>query len=326
MLNDTTIDRLEVDEPCVICSGNRFSHLFEARPGFSLIRCDSCGVVLTNPYLSGKDMAGYYPPSYYGRKNKRFHPVLEKFIALLRLRRVGKIEQFSSRGRILDVGCGRGQFLDFLRKHGWETQGLEISETAADYAKNVLGLSIYIGDLHAASYPYSHFDTIVLWHVLEHMREPRKALEECGRILKPGGLIVISLPNFDSFQVKATGKNCFHLDVPRHYCHFPLPVLHKLLDECGFKTRHINHFCFEQNYYAWVQALLNRMGFRFNLLYDMIKSRSARTIQGPFSEYPVQSILTLASLAGVLPLSAFMFLAEWMSRKAVSVELYATRM
>lgn len=308
-----------------MCGAHGARILFEATPPFCLAQCSNCGLVMTHPRLTDAGLLPHYPPSYYGKGNQRFHPALESFISYLRWRRVRRIEALGRKGRVLDVGCGRGRVLDFMRERGWEVLGLEVSENAAVHAREQLKLPLVIGDFLAIDFPKERFDAVIFWHSFEHVTNPAATLRKCKDILRPGGLLVLALPNYESLQFRWAGRNCFHLDIPRHVAHFPLSTLVKSLTEMGFQVKHVNHFCFEQNWYAWVQSILNMAGFRFNLLYDIIKTPSARTVESPFRLHPIQAILMLASLAIVAPLASALFLWEWVTGNAVSVEIYATK-
>ncbi len=293
--------------------------------GFAVAECPACGLVSTSPALPASEIGRYYPETYYGKKNRRFNPVLEKLVVFFRLRRVREIERRAARGRVLDVGCGRGILPALMRTRGWDAHGVEISSTAARHAIEELGVPVFVGPLEESDYPEGFFDAVVIWHVLEHVQDPRAALAKARAILKPGGLLMVAVPNFDSLQAKAGGPVWFHLDVPRHYFHFRLRVLRKLLEEQGFTVEKVSHFSLEQNPYGWIQTLLNRLGIRANLLYDLLKRRGARSVGSPWRESPGQTLATLAALPLVVPLSFLLFLLEATIRRGGTVEVYARR-
>jgi len=140
-------------------------------------------------------------------------------------------------GRLLDVGCGTGIFLDMMRRRGeWEVFGVEINEEAARYARGKLQLDVFAGELGEASFPTAHFDVVTLWHVLEHLHEPRLVLQEIYRILRDDGWLLLSLPNAASYEAQAFGEFWAGLDVPRHLYFFTPTAIRELLRQEGFET------------------------------------------------------------------------------------------
>jgi SAM-dependent methyltransferase len=128
--------------------------------------------------------------------------------------------------------------------------------------------------LKDAEYPTGSFDQIIIWHVLEHVSDPVGTLREAHRILKPGGRLIVAVPNFSSLQARCTGAAWFHLDLPRHVHHFPLPALRQLLTLTGFQVRSVHHFSLRQNPFGWIQSLMNRFGsFPRNGIYALLHRR-----------------------------------------------------
>ena len=155
-------------------------------------------------------------------------------------------------------------------------------------------------DLAEAAYPSSYFDQVLIWHVLEHLQQPRETLEEVRRILRPGGRLVVAVPNLASRQAVWSGAAWFHLDLPRHLHHFPLAALRRLLDETGFEPISDHHFSVRQNPFGWVQSALNRVTWLpRNGLYTLLHNRQ-RTRPAPFD------LRTRAILLG-----AFGLLVPW---------------
>jgi hypothetical protein len=124
-------------------------------------------------------------------------------------------------------------------------------------------------------------------------------------------------------QARWTGRHWFHLDVPRHYHHFGLSVLRRLLTSNGFSILDVSHLSLEYNPYGWIQSLLNKLGFRYNLLYDLLKNRSARSLPDPLRAAPVQILLTLGALPVIAPMSFGLTLLEVLLRRGGTVEVYA---
>jgi SAM-dependent methyltransferase len=151
--------------------------------------------------------------------------------------------------------------------------GFEISAAAAAGADK--RATIRIGsELADARYPDALFDEVIIWHVLEHLSDPRGTLIEIRRILKPGGRLIVAVPNYSSLQSRWSGPAWFHLDLPRHLYHFPLAGLRRLLMDTGFSPTSEHHFSLRQNPFGWVQSALNKnKRLPRNGLYTLLKSR-----------------------------------------------------
>lgn len=138
--------------------------------------------------------------------------------------------------RLLDFGCGTGQFAQACASDGWDTIGIETDADAAGYAKKQSGLNIY-PDFAAlpAGEAETGFDVITAWHVLEHVPQPEKTLKAFYNHLKPGGIAVIAVPNFHSFDAQFYGDIWAGYDVPRHLHHFTPGFLNELAAGQGFR-------------------------------------------------------------------------------------------
>lgn len=111
-------------------------------------------------------------------------------------RRFYFVDRFVKSGNILDVGAGRGEFLHYAKKTGrWQCLGTETSRYVVDFAKKEFGIDLSLGQLEDVRYPDTYFDAVSLWHVLEHLPHPSRAIKEVSRILKPGGYLFIAVPN-----------------------------------------------------------------------------------------------------------------------------------
>jgi len=138
------------------------------------------------------------------------------------------------KGKLLDIGCGNGVFMDFMTKHGWETMGIDFDEKAVDITKSK-NLNVKLGGLKEQHFPSDYFDAITLSHVIEHIYNPISLLKECYRILKKTGKVVISTPNNQSLGHKYFKNNWRGLEPPRHIHIFsPISLIH-LINLSGFK-------------------------------------------------------------------------------------------
>ncbi len=260
--------------PCAVCEGTKARERYAIRGcQFRVVVCEDCGLGTVYPQPSPEQIARFYPPEYYGGPGKKFTPLIESLVRKAASWNASKLTKDLVPGsRVLDVGCGRGVLLTSLADNDMETHGFEISQTAAEGADPRSKIAI-APSLEEAAYPAGYFDLVVLCHVLEHLPDPKQTLLEIRRILKPGGRLVVSVPNFSSWQARWTGPAWFHLDLPRHLFHFPAGGLRTLLEKTGFQCRSEQHFSLRQNPFGWVQSVLNQWGTGSrNSLYSLLKN------------------------------------------------------
>jgi len=154
------------------------------------------------------------------------------------------------RGRLLDVGCGNGQLLSRMKGLGWDVYGTEPDPQAAGIAKGQMNLDkASYGMLEDIKYPDNYFDVITMNHVIEHVYDPVSTLQECRRILKPTGIIVIATPNVNGLASRIFGENARHLEVPRHLFLFSPKSIKAVLVKSGFKL--IRQRYTLENTYIW---------------------------------------------------------------------------
>ncbi|MBC8285131.1 MAG: class I SAM-dependent methyltransferase [Nitrospinae bacterium] len=291
---------------------------------YNIFECLSCKVWITHPKPSLEELSTLYSTGNYRAKTgKRFNPVLEKIIHFLTLRKGGRIKKYVEGGRVLDIGCGRGLFLNLMKKDGWLVTGQEYDQKSAAYAINNYGVEVHTGGLEG-KFESESFDVVNINHVLEHMEKPGETLSECHRILKKGGLLVVAVPNIDSFQAKFGMKNWFQLDIPYHLYHFSSKSLIDLIEKKCFKVDLVRHFKFEYNPFGWLQSMLNASGIQENLLYEQLKSSELKNIH--HKTFPVGSYLKSFFLIPLyLPLSFLFSIIEAVFKKGGTIEIYSLK-
>jgi SAM-dependent methyltransferase len=141
---------------------------------------------------------------------------------------------WNGQGRLLDVGCGVGSALWRLRSYGWDVQGLELDDAAAAVGRE-RGLPIATGSLEDCDLVAGSFDVVRMSHVLEHACSPLATLKAAHRLLRPGGSLLMMLPNIGSFGLRRFGTNWFPLELPRHLWHFTPSTLGRLCAAAGFE-------------------------------------------------------------------------------------------
>lgn len=227
---------------CPLCGSDKDEALYFARdrlglsPGeHRLARCLSCGLVHLNPRPDPADMMKYYPAEYWGAREKGLREFVRGLEA--RLKESYKLRAVRlagvNTGRALDIGCGRGEFLDLLRSRGFAVAGLEPGAEAAKRGREEFGLDITHGMLGSGLLPEAGFDLITAWHVIEHLPEPGEALDEVCRALVPGGVFITAVPDFGGAQSEYFREGWFGVDAPRHLFHFTRRTLSGLLEKHG---------------------------------------------------------------------------------------------
>ncbi|MBI4676206.1 MAG: class I SAM-dependent methyltransferase [Elusimicrobia bacterium] len=309
---------------CPACGSDAGRKAFDCiEPGFEILVCCGCGMGRTIPPVPPEEIGRYYPETYYGKENVRFNVVFERLTRLFRLRRARVIASRAKPGPVLDVGCGRGFILACLRDLGFQPHGIELSDTAAWHARQVLKLAVETCDFNRSPHRKGVYDAVILWHSLEHLPRPVEALARAHALLKDGGLLAVAVPNVESLQAGLFGRHWFHLDVPRHYFHFGAESLASVLVRQGFAIVQEDHFCLEQNPYGWIQSLYNSLGFDENFLYSLLKNRSARAMR--MRRHPIQLALTALTLPVVAALGVLMTLVEAVLRRGGTIEVYAVK-
>lgn len=236
---------------CPICNTASFWLLFKTKDfryscrggpkSFDLVKCEKCGVIYVNPRPTRRDIGKFYPKTYYSSALGRLvNWVVEKIMTLYRIIACKSVLKYKKSGKILDIGCGTGDFLYEIKKRGFRTIGIDISPEACRQARQKK-LRVFNKELEDCSFPKKSFDVVTLWHVLEHLHDPREVIRKIGKILKDDGLLVIEVPNIKSFSFKLFGKYFFHLDVPRHLFHWSHETLSDLLKLEGFMVVEVSY-------------------------------------------------------------------------------------
>jgi len=240
---------------------------------FQLVECQACGLVYLNPRPTPEEIGAYYLDTYgphqqveswrpsrqglvrreiiysvaslhyntppFGTSSRLLvdsgltRPII-KLITLPLRPRLGPLPQYKAPGRLLEVGCGVGAYLDLVRDLGWETYGVEISAKAAMLSQQK-GHQVVHGTLDSANWPDHYFQAACLWHTLEHFHNPLAELRELCRVLTPGAELLVESPNFEGVGRSVFDVDWFALDLPRHLYFFTTHTMHRILQEAGFE-------------------------------------------------------------------------------------------
>jgi SAM-dependent methyltransferase len=224
-------------------------HLITGDGPFTVVECAACQYGLTEPQLSEEALAPYYPSEYYdfqgysGRQSQNpLLGLLERFrtwSARRRYERTPYLLDGVAPGRMLDVGCGSGDLLEHFAKRGWEVDGIEPDASAVAAAAR-RGVRVHKGTLRDQPWQRGSFGLITFQHALEHIVNPIDALKCARNLLAPGGLLLITVPNWSSWQRRLLFRSRWSaLDMPRHQQHFSPRALEQLAALLGLQVRSV---------------------------------------------------------------------------------------
>lgn len=249
---------IERVERCDLCGGGeqtllaRWTDNIVGDSTWNVMRCKGCGLSFLSPRPSPEaigrfypDAAGYLPyrrpPVHVGGLARRIGARDAAAPGLFTRALIGirqdyawfEIPRWQGEGRILDVGCASGAFLDVMRELGWDTYGVEFNPAAAEIARE-RGHQVAVGSADVDHHPAGTFDVVYMWHALEHTYAPSRTLAMCHRMLKPGGTLMLAVPNVNAIQRRIWGTSWAATEVPRHLYHFSRSSLRRYLTDAGF--------------------------------------------------------------------------------------------
>jgi SAM-dependent methyltransferase len=242
------------------------------------LRCARCQALLLAPQPSPEELAAYYAPAYYSASDSKFPVVFEKLITLYRRHRAKTLVDrvgAATTPRVLDIGCGSGIFLQAMAAHGYEAHGIELPGPAARRAGSIPEINLFCGSLDDYPSPAHSFTLVTMWHVLEHMPDPVKAIRHCHALLEPGGWLAIDVPNGDSWQARWFGPLWLHRDPPRHLVEFTPTSLQPLLEKAGFTQLEVDTLQEEMGWFGMIQSASNLLLKPRDALYNVIRSRGS---------------------------------------------------
>jgi len=243
---------------------------------WTALRCRDCGVCYTSPRPASASIGDHYPDKYAPYRPDKKSGRSSDFFALGRLKpndhafmvhelgyqaqrgersisrwraRFPSLAMVSSppppadlgKGRLLEIGCSHGLYLERVRMLGWRVQGVELSRSASEFARGERGLDVHTGPFQADLFPEASFECVVMWQVLEHVAEPLEVLGEVFRLTRPGGVLMIGVPNSGCLLARLAGDYFYPLDLPRHLTHFTVSSIRRFVESAGFRVRRLYH-------------------------------------------------------------------------------------
>jgi 2-polyprenyl-3-methyl-5-hydroxy-6-metoxy-1,4-benzoquinol methylase len=237
------------------------------KDSIDVLRCPCCGLIYTAETRGYEDLVGHYSEEY-------FEPYL-KTKAIHQRQRFGKrikeIKQYAFPGTLLDVGCGAGFFLKLASETGYAAEGIELSPYAVQYARQKLGLRVSQGELGEAHFSDESFDIITLWHIIEHVRDPRTFLCQAHKLLRNNGLLAVEVPNIGSPLARIAGEHWELMAPLEHFYYFNISTIKRYLTECGFTVLRMQTF-----YWTTPAMILRAYACKHKLLPNLLLRSSAK--------------------------------------------------
>ena len=231
--------------PCIICNGKNLESwakldYLEAK------KCKDCGMISVNPHLNDEGLSKVYENYFSHRLDEK--ELFEKRKIMYKIDH-DWITKFINHGKILDVGCSGGQFLNTFDPNKWERQGVEIDKDTAEFAKTQYDIPVNIGYFPEISFE-EKFDLIVIRGVIEHFSDPISVLKKCAEVLKPNGfLFITATPVGNSFAFDVYREK-WHLFTPLAHIHFfTVDLLSRVLKTFGMSLID-QHYQYEETPYA----------------------------------------------------------------------------
>jgi len=235
---------MEQIKSCPVCGAEAFSQYLNcidytvSMDEFNIVECQQCSFRFTNPRPNAVEIIKYYQSDAYISHSNSKVGLLNNIYQSVRnytiKKKINLINKHVSRGTILDIGCGTGEFLYQMKKNEWATVGIEPGNQARNFAVTNYSLPVF-EEAHLNTLKDGSFEVITMWHVLEHVHELNQRIETIKRLIKNDGVVIIAVPNHLSYDAQKYKNFWAAYDLPRHLYHFTPQTIRKLFDKHKFK-------------------------------------------------------------------------------------------
>jgi 2-polyprenyl-3-methyl-5-hydroxy-6-metoxy-1,4-benzoquinol methylase len=223
---------------CNLCGGEKSERLF-VKGGLPVARCCQCGLVYANPRLTQTEIWRRYSPAYFWDEYMPAHHAADgQYLPAIHRRRslpmLNLLQPYRKLNTLLEVGCAAGFFLKVASEENWQVTGVEIMQPAVAYARQTLGLNVHKGTLTDVALPAAGFDAVVMIETVEHLLDPLQTASAACSLVRPGGVLLVTVPNYNSAMRHLLGTAWSVLSPAEHLYYFTESTLVRLLRKAGF--------------------------------------------------------------------------------------------
>lgn len=224
---------------------------FLTQEDFEIYKCKECELMFTFPFPTPSEIGKYYDTENYLSHNEYKKGLFAKAYSIVKKFNMKyKYEKACNgirRGKILDIGCGVGDFLAKAKDEGWKIKGIELDLDARNQAEKKLK-TIILPPERISELEDNYYDVVTMWHVLEHVSDLKEEISQLERLVKPGGRLVIAVPNHQSYDAKHYKDKWGAYEVPRHLYHFSQDAIANIFKDSQFKLEKIERMSWDSYY------------------------------------------------------------------------------
>jgi len=279
---------------CFLCENRSLNKIFStldyiaSKKNFDILECSKCDMRITSPFPEENELHKYYESKNYRPHKKRsylpidyIYNIIRKFMFFKKRKLIEKNSNLK-KGKLLDIGCGTGEFAEFMKNSGWEVVCVDSSKEARNIAMERFNLKVLEVE-EFFNLKNVKFDVITMWHTLEHVDKPLKYVDKVNKILNDNGKFVFAVPNYKSFDSKFFGEYWSANDVPRHLYHYSIKSVKKIVKKSNLVISNIKGLPFDAYYVSYLSSIYKKTSLFNALLVGFISNFKAKYSNNMYS-------------------------------------------
>ena len=230
---------------CPICEREKLNHFMTTKnfridfKDFDIVECAQCNFRFTNPIPTEDEIGVYYNSENYISHTETKKGIVNFLFHIVRKYTLGQkfrlVKKYVESGTLLDIGCGSGRFLNYVKEKGWKVTGLEPDAEARAFCKSEHNIDVYPAE-NLPVLQENSADAITMWHVLEHVHNLNEDVQSIKKILKPNGTLFVAVPNCSSYDARKYKEHWSAYDLPIHLYHFRPNNIKQLFEKHHMKV------------------------------------------------------------------------------------------